>query len=309
MTKSMLHVTKAQELVYELNTETAMSRDIIGVEPDTLMSEIRTILKEKRISGLPVIHERRLKGIISIEDFIEWICAGSQDEVVADRMSTNVKSVFADEPLVQAINILEHRGFGRLPVIERKTGNLVGIITKGDIIVTLLHVLDLDYQEEEIRSYRATQFFDDIAADESLLRFRYSIDGPTIADGGAVASALKKTLKRLGVHPSVVRRATIAAYEAEMNVIIYAKQGTATVEVDNSSIRLEIEDSGPGIPDVDEARRPGYSTAPEWVRELGFGAGMGLANIEACSDKFALESTVGSGTKLDVCFLLEERCA
>ena len=309
MTKSIPQITKVQELVYELNTESAMSKNLIEVTPDTPMSEIRDILKEQRISGLPVVSGTALEGIISIEDFIEWVFAGSREEIVADRMSRDVQSVYADEPLVQAVSLLDRLGFGRLPVIDRRSGSLVGIVTKGDIITKLLHVLDLDYQEEEIRNYRASQFFDDLVADETLLTFRYTIAGRSIEEGGAVASAMKKTLKRLGVHPSVVRRASIAAYEAEMNVIIYANSGAICVDVDGNSIRLEVTDSGPGIADIEAAREPGFSTAPEWVRELGFGAGMGLANIEACADQFKLESKVGAGTRLGIHFLMEERCA
>ena len=94
-----------------------------------------------------------------------------------------------------------------------------------------------------------------------------------------------------------------------MNVIIYAASGKVTVTVDPSSILLEVSDSGPGIPDVEEARKPGFSTAPEWVRALGFGAGMGLANIESCAERFEITSTVGRGTNLTATFSMEERCA
>ena len=309
MTKTIPQITKVQELVYELNTESAMSTDLITVSPDTPMEDIREILKVRRISGLPVVSDAGLVGIISIEDFIEWVFAGSRKEVVAVRMSVEVQSIFADEPLVQAVNLFDRFGFGRLPVLDRRSQTLVGIVTKGDIITKLLHVLDLDYHEEEIRNYRASQFFDDIVADETLLTFRYTIAEHSIEAGGTVASAMKKTLTRLGVCPSVVRRVSIAAYEAEMNVIIYASSGTMCVYVDGNSIRLEVNDSGPGIADLDAARRPGYSPAPEWVRELGFGAGMGLANIEACADQFKLDSRVGSGTRLGIHFLTDDQCA
>ncbi|TFG62308.1 MAG: CBS domain-containing protein, partial [Spirochaetales bacterium] len=200
---------------------------------------------------------------------------------------------------------LETRGYGRLPVIDRKTGKLAGIITKSDIIEKLLHKTELDFQEEEIRRYRASHFFDDIIADSTRLNFLYQIRGKTIAEGGVVASSLKKTLKRLGIHPEVVRKTVIAMYEAEMNVIIYAKEGAARVTVDPRSIYVEIEDHGPGIPDVEEAMKPGFSTAPEWVQELGFGAGMGLQNIKMSSDEMTLSSVLGKGTLLKLTFVME----
>ena len=302
-------VTKIQELVYELNAGAAMAKSIITVAPETTMKDVRTLLKENRISGLPVVEDGFLIGIISLEDFIEWMADGASPSVVSEHMTRNVNTVFADEPLVHVVSTLEKHGFGRLPVLDRKNGSLVGIVTKGDIIETLLHELEIDYQEEEIRNYRASQFFDDLLADETNLNFGYKIAGTSIEQGGVVASSMKKTLKRLGVHPSVVRRVSIATYEAEMNVIIYAKSGHVAVKVDPETIEIDVVDSGPGIPDIDQARRAGYSTAPEWVRELGFGAGMGLPNIEACSENLEIQSEVGRGTKLVARFSMDERCA
>ncbi len=304
----MKRVTRVQELVYELNAASAMSENVITVGETATMSEVRALLKENRISGLPVVTEGKLVGIISIEDFIEWLADGAEECTVADRMTRKVKWVFSDEPLIHVVSTLERLGYGRLPVLDRKSGALAGIITKGDIIETLLHELEVDYQEEEIRNYRASQFFEDLLADGTRLDFGYRISGRTIDEGGAVASSLKKTFKRLGVPPQVVRRASIAVYEAEMNVIIYADSGQVSVSVDPEFITIEVVDVGPGIPDISRAREPGYSTAPEWVRELGFGAGMGLTNIAACSDEFELTSTVGKGTTLRVRFHMEERC-
>jgi anti-sigma regulatory factor (Ser/Thr protein kinase) len=92
----------------------------------------------------------------------------------------------------------------------------------------------------------------------------------------------------------------IATYEAEMNLVIYTEGGMIRVRVEPDKILVRVEDSGPGIPDVEKALQPGYSTAPEWVRELGFGAGMGLQNIRNCASKMALKSTVGKGTRLRI---------
>jgi anti-sigma regulatory factor (Ser/Thr protein kinase) len=207
---------------------------------------------------------------------------------------------------VHVVSRLDSHGYGRLPVIDRKSGTLAGIITKGDIIERLLHKIEVDYQEEEIRRYRASHFFEDIVADSTRLSFLYEIRGKSIAEGGGVASSLKKTLKRLGIHPEVVRRASIAMYEAEMNVIIYAREGQVAVSVDQNRIYVEVEDEGPGIVDVEKALQPGFSTAPEWVRELGFGAGMGLSNIEKCAEDMQISSVVGEGTLLKLSFTMEQ---
>ena len=117
---------------------------------------------------------------------------------------------------------------------------------------------------------------------------------------------MKATLGRLGLHPQVIRRVAIATYEAEMNLIIYAEGGRIRVRVEPHQILVKVEDSGPGIPDVEKALQPGYSTAPDWVRELGFGAGMGLNNIRNCADKMDLRSAAGKGTHLSIHIFVEE---
>jgi len=114
-------------------------------------------------------------------------------------------------------------------------------------------------------------------------------------------------LKRLGVDPAVCRKAAIASYEAEMNLIFYTEGGDIIVIVQPDSIRIEIHDNGPGIPNVEEALKPGFSTAPDWVRELGFGAGMGLNNIQKCADKMSIESTVGKGTDIEIIIFMEKK--
>ena len=295
-------INKVQELVYELNVGSAMTTNVITISPHVRMVELRDILRSNKISGVPVVKDGKIIGIVSLEDFIKWLADDRRDCTAADIMTRKVVTVFSDEPLVHVVGKIDGDGFGRLPVIDRRTGNLVGIITKGDLIEKLLLKLEVDYQEEEIRHYRASHFFEDIIADSTRLNFRYRIKGKSIADGGEVASSLKKTLKRLGIHPAVVRKASIAMYEAEMNVIIYAKEGEVRVTVDPSEIHAEIEDSGPGIPDTEKAMEAGYSTAPEWVRELGFGAGMGLQNIKSCSESMDLSSAVGSGTLIKISF-------
>jgi len=126
----------------------------------------------------------------------------------------------------------------------------------------------------------------------------YAIAGGDYEHGGAAARALKEQLKKLGADPAVVRRAMIAAYEAEMNVVIHAERGELRATLENGQLHVEVSDEGPGIADIGEAMRPGFSTASAKARELGFGAGMGLPNIKRNSDEFAIESTVGRGTRV-----------
>ena len=291
--------TRIQELVYQMKTDEVMTRHIVTVTPETSMSELRGILRDNRIAGTPVMSEGQMVGIISVEDFINWLAEGAVGATVAERMTRDVKVIYPDESLVHVVSKLDQYGFGRFPVVEREGGKLLGVITKGDIIEGLLHKLEIGFHEEEMRHYRASHIFEDLIADRTTLIFQYRVIGNNFNKAGSGASRLKKTLGRLGVDPRVLRRIAIIAYEAEMNLVIYTNGGEILAKVESGSITIEARDDGPGIPDVERALTPGYSTAADWVRELGFGAGMGLCNIRECADQMKLDSVVGEGTRLE----------
>ena len=299
-------ISKIQELVYEIRVSDVMKRDVFTVSPRTHMSVLRVILRENRISGTPVIDKGKLVGIISIEDFIKWLANREQDCPIGEKMTRRVQTLYADEPLTHVINKFEQHGFGRFIVVERQDKRLVGIVTKGDVIEGLLKKLEIDYyEEEEVCQFRVRHFFEDILADKTELLFQYDVVGRDFNRAGESASQVKTTLRRLGLHPQVVRRVAIATYEAEMNLIVYTDGGKICVRVEPNEIFVNVEDSGPGILDIKKALQPGYSTAPEWVRELGFGAGMGLNNIQKCANKMDLRSTVGKGTQLSFYISIE----
>ncbi len=296
-------ITRLQELVYELRVRDAMTTDVITVTPQTTMAEFREILRVNRISGTPVVEGGRMVGIISIEDLIKALAAGELNATVGEKMTPNPVTLYEDEPLVQAVGKFARLGYGRFPVVNRR-GDLVGIIVQGDIVRALLRRLEVEYHEEEVRRYRASHIFEDILADQVTLRFRYNVVARDFIRAGDASSRLKTTLTRLGIDPRKVRRVAIAAYEAEMNIVIYTDGGELIVEVEPRRVHLLAIDRGPGIPDIEKAMEPGFSTAPEWVREMGFGAGMGLPNIKNCADEMRLESTVGIGTRLEVVIYL-----
>jgi CBS domain-containing protein/anti-sigma regulatory factor (Ser/Thr protein kinase) len=299
-------ISKIQELVYEIRVGEVMKEDVFTVSPRTHMSVLRVILKDKRFSGAPVIEKGKLVGIISSEDFIKWLADREQDCPIGEKMTRTVRTLYADEPLTHAINKFDRHGFGRFVVIDRQSKKLRGIITKGDIVEGLLKKLEIEYDEEETRRRRIQHFFEDVFADKTSLLFQYNVIGRDFNRAGECSSRLKTTLKRLGLHPQATRRVAIATYEAEMNLVIYADGGHVHVCVEPNEILIRVEDTGPGIPDVEKALQPGYSTAPEWVRELGFGAGMGLENIRKCASKMDLKSTVGKGTQLMIYVSIED---
>jgi anti-sigma regulatory factor (Ser/Thr protein kinase) len=126
----------------------------------------------------------------------------------------------------------------------------------------------------------------------------YYIQGRDFVDAGVVSSEIKRTLKDKGIPENIIRRVAIIAFEAEVNIISYADQGTIQLFIEPEAITIEAVDIGQGIPDIEQALVEGFSTADDAIREMGFGAGMGLANIKKSSDIFKLASEPGSGTHL-----------
>ena len=132
------------------------------------------------------------------------------------------------------------------------------------------------------------------------IRLVYPVEGGDLIEAGEASSKMKLTLKKLGLPQDVIRRASICMYEGEINMVIHADGGQAEVEVDANQIVIRMTDTGPGIPDVEQAMQEGYSTASNEVRELGFGAGMGLPNIAKNSDQMKIDTKVGVGTTIDL---------
>ena len=142
---------------------------------------------------------------------------------------------------------------------------------------------------------------------EQTISLEFSLESLDFIRAGEASSELKQRLKKLGFKPELVRRAAIAAYEAEMNVIIHAQKGVMRVEITPARLLILVEDEGPGISDIEQAMQEGFSTASDAIRELGFGAGMGLPNIKRCADDLAIQSTPGQGTRLQITINNEQR--
>lgn len=297
--------TKIQELIYELPIERVMKPGVIKVSPDTSMTELKEVLRVNRISGVPVLEEGRLVGVISIEDLIKALVEGDIQAPVRKRMTTKLITVMEKESIVEAVKRFAQYKVGRL-LVTNEEGELRGILTGGDITRGLLEAISLDYHAEEISRYRAKHIFEDIVSDQTSLILRYRVMAKDFKSGGTASSKLKKALNHLGAHPEIIRRVAISAYEAEMNLIIHADQGGELIaEMQPEVIRVTAIDHGPGIADVEQALSPGFSTAPNWIRELGFGAGMGLGNIQKFADSMKLQSEMGVGTRLEIVIYLK----
>ncbi len=133
------------------------------------------------------------------------------------------------------------------------------------------------------------------------LVFHFDVDGNDFTSAGQASIQIKKNLRRLGLDPETIRRVSIAMYEGEINMVIHAGGGEADVIVCENRIEIILKDNGPGIENIEQAMLEGFSTAPDQIRSLGFGAGMGLPNMKRYTDEMKIESTVGVGTTVTMC--------
>jgi len=278
---------------------------VLTVAPDEPMGRLMRLLQERRITGVPVVAEGCLVGVVSISDLLRALERGDLDAPVGAYMTRQLVTVGPDDPLVRALDLFAETDVNRLPVVGAG-GRLVGILTKGDITNGVLKALRSDFQREELRRYRASHLFEDIESDRTSLLLRYRVRPRDFKAGGTASVKIKRALLRLGADAQIARRCSIAACEAEMNLVIHTTNGgILRVEVEPELIYMEALDDGPGIPDIEQAKQPGFSTASEEVRALGFGAGFGLTNIERCVDKMWIDSQVGRGTRLEMWIYLQ----
>jgi serine/threonine-protein kinase RsbT len=132
------------------------------------------------------------------------------------------------------------------------------------------------------------------------MKFEYQVEGGDFIRAGHASSEVKKVLNQLNIDPAIVRRIAVAMYEAEVNVVAHAYKGTISVSISPEKIMITVRDEGPGIVDIDKAMQEGYSTASDKVREMGFGAGMGLSNIKKNSDQLVINSEINKGTVVEM---------
>ncbi len=292
--------TRKHELIYDLTIEEVMRKEVITVSPETTFRQLKDLMRDNRISGVPVLEAGRLVGVVSLEDLIKALEKGELDLPVNERMTKQVITVMEQSSIVEALKKFSRFRVGRLPVVDRQ-GNLTGILTGSDITRGLLEALEVNTRDKERKRPSQIVFREEIVSDQTTLTLRYLIKERDFQHGGSASSKIKRALEQLGFPPLILRRAAICAYEAEMNLIIHTTEGgELIVEIEPHSIYMTAIDYGPGIPDLKQALSPGFSTAPDWIQELGFGAGMGLTNIQNSADHFTIESHPGIGTRMNI---------
>jgi len=295
-TGEMRRVSFARVLVFELRVRDAMTSPPISAGPTDSLRSIQHLMKTHRISGVPILADDALVGIVSIEDIISALDKGYINEPAERWMSREIVTLRDHFSLVRAVAEFDRHGFGRFPVLDANN-RLVGIMTRGDITACLMH--HLERRAEEALAKEAV-LVATRADNEKAQRVVIDTDVKSgdFDSAGKFSQRMREVLRARGIDPEIRRRAAIIAYEAETNIIIHSLGGRITASIDPDKACIEAVDRGPGIENVDLAMQEGWSTAGPLARELGFGAGMGLPNIKRCADEFTIQSELGSGTRL-----------
>ncbi|MBE3113157.1 MAG: CBS domain-containing protein, partial [Actinobacteria bacterium] len=278
----------------------AMSKKVIFFKENTTFREIQLKLKEKKISGVPILDNvKNIIGIVSIDDVITAFDKGYVDNKITDYMSREVITIAQNISVVSAIHRLEKFKVGRLPVTESSDSKrIVGVITLSDILNRLLVVVQSIAERVEDKEIKNTQISHDLIKSIAKKPLRFEVKGDDFDNAGRVASITKKYFQNLGIDKNIIRRIAIVCYEAEMNICLHSLGGSMTIKVSDNNAVIYAHDKGPGIPDVELALKPGFTTASEKIRALGFGAGMGLPNIKHYADKLEIKSSLKTGTEL-----------
>lgn len=281
------------ELLYKLRVRDVMAKDLVTIGRDATMRELKDLLKTRGVTGVPVVEGRRMFGVVSVEDVIQALESGGMEDKVSKYMESNVVTVEEDMPLSIVMSYFTKYNYRRFPVLNAQN-EPTGMITARSISTRLLVAL---FRELARIENQLPLTVDDTA---TCYFKTFRVNRADFENAGKVATEIKNTLRKRGVDAKTVRRVAIAAYELEINLTVHSDGGTLTFRVDESEIQVVAKDRGPGIADVELAMREGWTTANEWVKSMGFGAGMGLPNAKRVSDDFHISSELGKGTLVTV---------
>ena len=280
------------ELIYQLKIKDVMKSAVVTARSTDTMRRIQALMRENYITGVPIVDDgHKLMGLVSIDDIVIALDGDFINSLVDERMTRNVIVLEDDMPLSFAISYLNKYRYGRYPVVNKKN-ELMGILTSKDVVGTLLaemnrEVLRLEKIHQDAEGKKSAY------ADLEFTTIRYDFEL-----AGRAATEIKKALKQRNIDPKIIRRVAIASYELEINQVVHSIGGTMRCSIQPDKVIVIAADNGPGIADLSLALQEGWSTANEWIRSLGFGAGMGLANTKRVSDEFSIDSTVDKGTSV-----------
>ena len=280
------------EMIYRLKVKDVMCSNLYTATRDTTLRTIQRLMKERSITGVPIVEKKRLLGIVSMDDIVQALDKGYIEDPAENHMSRHLIVLEDDMPVSFAISYFDKYTYHRFPVLNRQK-ELVGMVTSRDISSRLL----LEINREIDRIERFTSVESPVGEAEREVQ-TFKILQHDFENAGFASTEVKKHLKKLNVPPRIIRRAAIASYELEINIVVHSLGGEITATFEADTLTLSAKDRGPGIKDLTLALQEGYSTANTWIRSLGFGAGMGLPNVRNVSDDFSITSSPEEGTEV-----------
>ena len=286
------------ESIYTVRVKEAMNPNPMRISPNDTMRDAKVLMKENGLTGVPVVDGNRLAGILSVYDIMACYDNGNLEDKVSKYMSRDVILLEEEMPISFAINYFNKFKFRRFPVIN-KNKELTGMITARDLTAAMLKNISEQLQKYDKMNMRLSDP-SDIRPDTVIYR-QFIVHKYDFENAGKVTSEIKKILKERGIKQSIIRRVSIAAYELEINLVVHSDGGVLIFQLLPDAIMIKTQDRGPGIPDLEKALTDGFSTASEWIRSQGFGAGMGLPNVKRVSNDFQISSDVtGTEVKLTI---------
>ena len=278
------------ELIHQLKIKDVMTSALLIGEKTQTMRHIQALMRENKVAGIPIVEDNHLIGLVSTEDIINALDKGYIDALVEERMTKDVIHLQDDMPLSFAISYLNKYRYGRFPVLN-KDNELVGILTSTDVIRNLLIEMN-----REVMRLEKLQKGTEEAVPSTYSEMEFTTAHYNFEKAGRASTEIKKALKQRNFDSKLIRRVAIACYELEINQVVHSNGGVMRCSILPDKVIITAADTGPGIEDVNQALKEGYSTANEYIRSLGFGAGMGLANTKRVSDDFTINSALGKGT-------------
>jgi len=278
-----------QEVILRLKVKDATKKHVFtGKKTDSLRC-IQNMMRVNGISAVPIIENDLLVGMISLNDIITALDKAYINDPAEKHMAKNLIILEDDMPLSYAMPFFDKYSYHRFPVVD-KDKRLSGMLSSRDILLTLLRELNKEIMalEKMINAEPADQ--------PNRTKREFIVKKFDFENAGRASFELKKLLQSSNVSRQITRKAAVAAYELELNIAIHSDGGVITFEIDDKKIVITARDKGPGIEDINRALEPGFSTASDWIRSMGFGAGMGLANTKKVSDDFVIESNSQTGS-------------
>lgn len=280
------------ELIYRLKIKDVMSSSLFTAERTTSLRTIQKLMRRESITGVPIVSNKRLLGLVSMDDIIQALDKGYIEEPAEKFMSRKLIVLEDDMPISFAISYFDKYPYHRFPILNKKK-ELVGMVTTRDITARLL--LEIN---REIDAIERISIHDSVSGTKETRVRKFTVLKHDFENAGYASTEIKKYLKSKNYEPALIRKASIASYELEINLVVHSDGGEMIAEFTENRLVITAKDHGPGIPDIEKALTEGYSTANSWIRTLGFGAGMGLPNIRRVSDDFSISSDMEKGTSV-----------